>query len=150
MTVRVLRYSVGNEHNPGDPWGRSELTIQPDGSASLEHHFSRAPRVDAWTGQVDPGALAALWAGLARAGFPATSRSTFTAGASLRRLTVETDGQAESAIVDWHEAPKLPGYAEAFDVLDGVIRQLSGDSVPYPTTQPTIVSGVTSAPAPPR
>jgi hypothetical protein len=142
MTDRVLRYSVGNEHNPGDPWGRSELTIEPDGTAVLEHHFSRRAEVGQWTGQVDPVALEALWAGLERAGFPATSRSTFLPGSSLRQLTVEADGQAESAIVDWHDAPKLPGYAEAFDVLDGVIRQLSGDSVPYPTTQPPIVHSI--------
>jgi len=30
------------------------------------------------------------------------------------------------AVLDWHEAPSLPGYAEAFDVLGAIIRQLSG------------------------
>jgi len=36
MTVRVLRYSVGNEHDPGDPWGRSELVIDQDGTARMD------------------------------------------------------------------------------------------------------------------
>ena len=39
-------------------------------------------------------------------------------------------------------APELPGYAEAFDVLDGVIRQLSGEDVSYPTKQQKIVRNI--------
>jgi len=62
----------------------------------------------------------------------------------LRRLTVETDGTPQHAILDWHRTSSLPGYAEAFDLLDGVIRQLSGDAVPYPTTQPAIVRDIVS------
>jgi hypothetical protein len=139
---KVLRYSVGNEHNPGDPWGRSELVITPDGVARLVHHYSRIARVSAWTARVDPAALDALWAALDQAGFPATPTATFVPGASLRRLVVEADGQSGQAIVDWHQAASLPGYGQAFDVLDGVVRQMSGDSVPYPTKQPTIVHDI--------
>jgi hypothetical protein len=29
-----------------------------------------------------------------------------------------------------------------FDVLDGMVRQLSGDAVPYPTTNPVVVSDI--------
>jgi hypothetical protein len=36
----------------------------------------------------------------------------------------------------------MPGYAEAFDLLDAVIRQLSGDTVRYPTTRGQIVYGI--------
>ena len=64
------------------------------------------------------------------------------AGATLRTLTVEHDVAVQRALVDWHQALSLAGYAEAFDVLDGVVRQLSGGSVPYPTTQPAIVSDI--------
>jgi hypothetical protein len=45
----------------------------------------------------------------------------------------------QQVIIGYHDAPKLPGYAEAFDLLDAVARQLSGDAVPYPTNQPAIV-----------
>ena len=139
MTMRVLRYSVGNEHNPGDPWGRSELVIQHDGTARLDHHFSRVNTVGAWTGRVDAAALAALWSALERAGFPTAPSTPFVPGAAPRRLTVEGDGASQQAMVGYHEAAKLPGYAEAFDLLDAIARQLSGDAVPYPTAQPTIV-----------
>ncbi len=137
--ARQLRYKVGNENNPGDPWGRSELTVDPAGVARLEHHFSRGRGTGAWTGLVDPAALDAIWQALDRAGFPAVPREPFVAGATVRVLAVEEDGAYRSAMVDWHKASKLPGYAEAFDILDAVIRQLSGDTVRYPTKQPTIV-----------
>lgn len=142
MTMRLLRYSIGNENNPGDPWGRSELVIQPDGTTRLDHHFSRLPKVGAWSGQVDPAALDALWGALERAGFPAAPTAPPVPGATLRRLTVETDGVSEWTFIDWRTTSSLPGYAEAFDILDAVIRQLSGDCVPYPTTQPAIVSDI--------
>jgi hypothetical protein len=129
MTVRLLRYSVGNEHNPGDPWGRSELVVHPDGTARLDHHFSRSGGAGSWTGQVDPAALEVVWRGLDRAGFPAAPDAPFVAGATVRHLTVETDGGPQGTMVDWHKASSLPGYAEAFDVLDAVIRQLSGGTV---------------------
>jgi hypothetical protein len=61
------------------------------------------------------------------------------AGATLRQLTAEIGGTRRTALVDWHIAPALPGYGEAFDLLDDIIRQLSGDSVPYPSAQPLIV-----------
>jgi hypothetical protein len=148
MTMRRILYSVGNENNPGNPFGRSELVIEPDGVARLEHHFSRVRRVDGWTGRVDAVALGGVWAGLDQAGFPATPTSPFPPGSTLRSLTVETDGVRQQTTVDWHGAPKLPGYAEVFDVLDGVIRQLSGDSVQYPSKQPPIVTDIKAVPEP--
>ncbi|HEX6872909.1 MAG TPA: hypothetical protein VF163_17570 [Micromonosporaceae bacterium] len=141
----MLRYSVGNEHNPGDPFGRSELVIQPDGAARLDHYFSRVASAGAWTGQVDLSALDALCRALDSAGFPAAPSTAPVAGATLRRLCIEVDGAAEHVAIDWHQASKLPGYAEVCDILDGVIRQLSAGAVSYPTSQPVIVSGVASA-----
>jgi hypothetical protein len=146
MSVRWVRYAVGNENNPGDPFGRSELVIEPDGTARLVHHFSRVRTVGAWTGRVDPAALDGFQVALERAGFPATPTSQFVAGATLRSLTVEVDGTSQQAIGDWHGSSKLPGYAEAFDVLDGIIRQLSGDTVRYPTKQPPIVNDIRAIP----
>jgi len=142
MTGRTLRYSVGNENNPTDPWGRSELVIQPNGAARLDHHFSRLRTVGGWTGNVDAAALDGVWAGLERAGFPVVPSTRLVADGTLRRLIVEADGTARQAYVDWHRTASLPGYAEAFDVLDGVIRQLSGGTVKYPTTQPPIVRDI--------
>jgi hypothetical protein len=148
MTMRLVRYSVGNENNPGNPWGRSELVIEPDGTVRLEHFFSRIQRVGRWSGRIDAGALGGFWAALDQAGFPAAPNTPFAPGSSLRQLTVEADGTSARVLVDWHGSAKLPGYAEAFDVLDGVVRQLSGDSVPYPTKQGPIVRDIVEVSAP--
>jgi hypothetical protein len=37
--------------------------------------------------------------------------------------------------------PMLPGYAEAFDLIDAVIRQLSEAAVNYPTKRGPVVHG---------
>ncbi len=145
--MRVLRYSVGNENDPGDPWGRSQLVIQHDGTARLDHYFSRVRTVGAWTGRVDVAALDALWSALKQAGFPAAPTAPHTAGASPRRLVVESDGVSEQAMVGYHQANSLTGYAEAFDLLDAIIRQLSDNTLTYPTSQPTIVRDAMEAPS---
>lgn len=146
MAARTIRYHVGNEHSPTDPWGRSELVIQADGTARLDHVFSRSMAAAAWTGRVDASALEELWAALATAGFPEVPAiPMLPPDSTVRRLTVEADDISAEALVSWHQAPSLPGYAEAFDVIDGVIRQLSGDTVTYPTSQPQIVRGVARA-----
>jgi hypothetical protein len=142
MAWLTIRYSAGNEHNPGDPWGRSELVIHADGSARLDHYFSRGRKPRAWTGRVDATVPGELLAALDRAGFPVLPpMGPLPPGAALRRLTVEADGAAEQVLVSWHRTSSLPGYAEAFDLIDAVIRQLSGDAVPYPTQRGPVVHG---------
>jgi uncharacterized protein YjbI with pentapeptide repeats len=145
MTERTIRYRAGNEHNPSDPFGRSELVLHADGRARLDHHFSRQRRTAAWTGQVDPAAVGALFAALDEAGFPAAPGpgGGLPPDSTIRTLIVEADGDARQVALAWHQAPAQPGYGVAFDILDGVIRQLSGADVPYRTTQPSIVTGIT-------
>ena len=143
MTGDTIRYSTGSEHSPADPWGRSELVIEPGGRARLDHYFSRGRPARAWTGQVVPAALIALEAALHEAGFPAVpGPGLLPPDATVRRLAVEAGGAARQVSLGWHQAPSLAGYATAFDILDGVIRQLSGETVPYPSAQPQIVRDI--------
>src|SRR5215467_9927890 len=100
MTARVLRYSVGNEHNPANPWGRSELTVHGDGRVVLEQHHSRRPGTSTWAGQVDQQGLSALWAALHEAGFPSPPAAAAVLPDSvIRQLTVEEDGGAETVLL---------------------------------------------------
>ena len=149
MTGGVLHYSVGNEHNPGNPFGRSDLRLDPDGTVRVDHVSSRSHTVGAWTGRVEATAVDALWTSLTRAGFPNTPSAALMPGATLRRLTVESDGTAQVAVLDWHKASSLPGYAEVFDALDGIIRQVSNETVPYPTSRPALVYDITAVPPEP-
>jgi hypothetical protein len=147
MADRTIYYRVGNEHSPTDPWGRSELVIRPDGTARLDHFFSRprspGPARRSWTGQVTPAALEQLWAQLAQAGFPAPpAEQPLPPDSTIRTLEIEADGTSAQVFLSWHRTASLPGYAEAFDIIDGVIRQLSQDTVEYPTKQPQITRDV--------
>ena len=134
MTTRTLRYSVGNENSPTDPWGRSELVIRPDGSTRLDHHFSRFGGDRGWTGVVTAPVLEALWAALDGSGFPAAPAGPFVPDSTLARLAVDDT----SALV----IASASGYAALFDVLNGVIRDLSGGAVPYPSRQGVTVTDV--------
>ncbi len=137
MLAGLLTYRVGNENDPTDPWGRSELFVDPDGSVWLEHHFSRRRGPGNWFGRVDSGLLDALSDALDVAGFGLTAapQPPLVPDATIRMLTVTADGTEHAATVAWHRAATLPGYAEAFDLLDGLVRQLSGEAVRYPTSQ---------------
>lgn len=130
MTPRTLRYSAGNEHSPTDPWGRSELVIQPDGRARLDHHYPRERGTRVWVGRVDAAALDALWAALAQSGFPAAPRPQLVPDATVRQLTVGAGQVPEQVILEYSQAGSLPGYAEAFGILDRVIGELSGGAAP--------------------
>jgi hypothetical protein len=142
VTRPTIRYRVGNEHNPADPWGRSELVIHPDGSARLDHHFSMGGESRAWFGQVDVAALDELLAALEQAGFPPFAPAVpFPPDTTLRWLAVEADGAVRQGLINWDDPAPQPGYAVAFDLIDAVIRQLSGDAVDYPTKRGTVVHG---------
>jgi len=146
MVARGLSYRVGNENSPADPWGRSDLVVLADGSARLDHHFSRRRGSRSWTGQVAGSALDQIWAALDRAGFPERpDLGAVPADAAMCRLSVEGEGTARRMFLARHHAAKLPGYAEAFDLLDAAIRQLSQDTVIYPAVREPIVADVRPA-----
>ena len=146
MAERTIRYRTGNEYNPSDPFGRSELVLHADGRARLDHYFSRQSRTGAWTGQVDAAAVDALFAALREAGFPAPAGpgGALPPGAALRTLIIEADGVSEEISLAWHQRAAQPGYGVAFDIIDGVITQLSGADVPYRSSQPLIVTVITA------
>src|ERR1700759_781432 len=100
----TIRYRTGNEHNPSDPFGRSELVLHADGSARLDHYFSRKRGTGAWTGQVDAAAGDALFAALEEAGFPAPAApgGALPPDSALRTLTVEAGGASQEVSLAGH------------------------------------------------
>ena len=138
----TIRYTAGNEHNPADPWGRSELVIYPDGSARLDHHFSRSRPPRAWAGYVDRAAHDELLAAVEQEGWPPPAAAGAVPPDSTPRwLALEADGAVRHGLVGWNKPAMRPGYAVAFDLIDAVIRQLSGEAVKYPTTRGPLVRG---------
>lgn len=136
--VRIT-YAAGNEHSPTDPFGRTELVIHPDGTARLDHH--QIGRHRAWTGVVDTAVLRRLLAGLERAGHPEYDPRPIPPDTTMRSLVTQRAGALESASIPWHAAAELPGYAEAFEILDSLVLQMSGESVrAAPATLPPAVT----------
>jgi hypothetical protein len=131
-------YATGLENAPSDPFGRTELAIEPDGAARLDHRHVGRHR--AWTARVDPQVLERLQATLERAGFPNVASHPVPAGAAIRTLVAERHGVREGVHVAWHAAKDLPGYDEAFAILDSLVRQMSEDTVKAaPDTLPPAV-----------
>jgi hypothetical protein len=96
-----------------DTLGRTDLTIEPDGTARLEHH--RRDGSATFSGHAD---LARLEAALARAGFPrAPEQRPIVPDSRLLTLTV---GDA------WIHVPAydLAGYGEVFALLDALVDDL--------------------------
>ncbi|HUJ62873.1 MAG TPA: hypothetical protein VLX92_30430 [Kofleriaceae bacterium] len=137
MRRSAIGYRVGNEHNPGDPFGRSELVIAGDGEARLDHH-GRGSGHRAWTGRIDPAALDRLWIALELARFPVAPGDDITPGAAIRELRVDD----QVVLIEWHTGAKLAGYRDAFGLLDAIVRQLSEDTVRATPPGPVIVSAI--------
>lgn len=137
-----LRYGVGNEHSPTDPFGRTVLLIAPDGEARLDH-FTRAGHA-AWTGTVPAEVLARLWAAVDEDGFFDLPRRPAPAGSATRSLTVgDAAPDARSMFVPYHAIGDRPAHAIAFPLLDAIIRQLGEDTIQaVPATDEVLVRDV--------
>lgn len=119
----MIDYTIGNEHDPGDPFGRIVLHFDLDGSAKLEH-VSRTG-TNAWAGQVDGAAIERFMAALDTAGFPAVPDHSVIPGSAMRRLTVEMEGETQGVMMPESLGNELDGYREAFAILDSIAVQLS-------------------------
>jgi hypothetical protein len=137
-TARIA-YTAGDEHSPTNPWGRTYLSIEPDGIARLEQRHLGRHR--AWTGRVDVATVTRLHDALASVGFPEVPPHPVPGGAAIRTLALIEGDHRRAALVAWHAAKKLPGYAEVFEVLDSIVRQLSEDSLQLgPNKLPPVVT----------
>jgi len=122
-----ISYSIGNEHNPADPFGRCRLVIETDSRARLDK-FTRSGRF-AWTGTVKASALDSFWSALERAKFPSFPRTNVPAGGAMHALSIGPGpATAQSACIYIGASAALPGYCEAFTIIDAIIRQMSDES----------------------
>ena len=122
-----IAYGVGNEHDPGDPYGRNELVIEVDGRARLDH-YTRGGH-SAWAGKVGSHDLDGIWGALEQAGFPLVPKHFVPPGSTIRSLSVGVGAERQSAYVTWDATPTLPGYNAAFGILDSIVRQLRDEAV---------------------
>jgi hypothetical protein len=121
-----LTYSIGNEHNPANPFGRSILVVEPDGAARLDQY--RLGQHDCWSGIAPHQILEQLWAALDQAGFPVVvSPERLLPDTSMCSIAVRgPDGSEAVAQLEFHAAQKLPGYSEAVRLLETIGRMIRG------------------------
>lgn len=139
-----LRYEIGLEHSPTDPWGRVLLEIDGQGRAKIDNRGARHPP-RAWRGQVAPEALALLLASLGEAGFPdcpapdGPLRPDMTIGV----ITLTADHVTRRVAVEPGHARNLVGYRDAFVILGSLVHQLTqGVIAQGPNELPPSVSDV--------
>ena len=128
-----LEYCAGSDTSPGDPFGRFEMLIEADGRISLVHHGRT------WTATVDRAALEMVWAALERGGFPTIPQHRIPGGSALRTLTAHRGETTSGGHIAYNAADKLPGYSEAFPILDSIVRQIVPDAIDAGTNHPAAV-----------
>lgn len=116
--------TIGNEFNPGDPFGRVVLTIDDQHRVTLEHHSRQGSAT--YTAELGAGVLDEIRRALAAGGFPHVPEHRVPAGAAIRRLELVIDGEPVSASVYDDFGRQLAGYRDAFAILDSLTLQLTG------------------------
>jgi hypothetical protein len=119
-----ISYSLGNENNPGDPFGRHRLVIEVDGRARLDHFGGKIGR-GAWVGTVKASALDALWGALERSAFPKFPMVMIPAGGACHDLYIGAGPASGHSVFLYIYAPATPGYSDAFEIIAAIIRQMS-------------------------
>lgn len=124
MTRERIWYSFGNEHNPGDPFGRDSLVIEVDGRVRLDHFGGKIGR-GRWTGTVVAPALDSFWSAIERSSFPEFPRLPVPAGGACYSLGVGAGYASKQSVSIYQGHASLPGYGEAFTILAAIVRQMS-------------------------
>ena len=122
--------TIGNEHNPTDPFGRIVLTIDEDDHGRVEHFPGYGGGGGTWTGDVPPGFVDELRAELDRGGDPDALRQPIPPDGTIRQIEIVTDDVPRSWMFYDGFARKLDGYKEACALLDGLAHRLSGGVYP--------------------
>jgi len=120
-----LQYQAGNEYSPFDTFGRFVLELDSGGAVRVTHH-RRVGTPRRWTADAGTGVVERVLAALGRAGFPAwPDLPPPLPDTTIRSLTVD-GGPTGGVMLPWDAVAGLPGYAEAFELLDGLVAQLTG------------------------
>ncbi len=108
---------------PGDPPGRFELTLWPDGGVRLEHR--QAPGVRAWGARVEQAVWPRLLDAIQRSGQAALQAEPIIPRTGRRELVLDPLGHLAVEFGDSVDA----GLGEALRILDALVRQVSGGAV---------------------
>lgn len=124
--VATLTYTSGSEWSPTDPFGRCVLVIRADGGARLDR--TQRGQTGAWQGRVPSAILGEVLLDLFRAGFPEVAAYLIPPGSTRYDIQLRS-GTTQTATIHSYVSRQMPGYREAIQLLDGIVRQLSLDVI---------------------
>ena len=123
----TLTYTSGSEWSPEDRFGRCVLVIRADGGARLDRN--QRGQASAWQGRVPPAILGEVLLDLFRAGFPEVPHSMIPPGSGRYDIQLRSGPTRQTATVHGYVYRQMPGYREAIELLDAIVRQLSLDAI---------------------
>jgi hypothetical protein len=120
----LITYESGNESSPTNPFGRNVLVLRGNGRVRVDN-YRMGGQQRAWEAWVEESAFEQILEALRAARFPLVPPHPIPAGSRIRSLAVyRGDARTQAAPIGWHS--ELPGYKDAFRILDSLVRQASG------------------------
>ena len=138
--ARRIRYDTGNPEAPDDPFGRILLILDRTGLAKLGNWHRGG--TDAWSGIVTLEVMDEVLRHLAAGGFPDWRPRSITPGATY---TLSVDADRSYSMMDSAHSSN-PEFKVALELLNGVVRQLSGDAIPIGRLERKVVLSRHSVP----
>lgn len=123
--VRLI-YESGNEHDGFDRLGLVVLELASHGAARVRNRQDGGLIERTWETTVEPALVEQVLASLTAGGFPAVPDHEIAAGARLREIAVErAGGTLSTPPIEWDLALGMPGYGDAFRLLDSLVFEAS-------------------------
>lgn len=121
-----LFYQSGNEHDMGDVFGLIVLAIDDDFQLTVDQRARNRLIVNHWKGATDRAVVERLLDHLRIAGYPKVPDHRIPSGARLRSIAIESGGESSHTYpTEWKAAKNMPGYGEAYRLLDSMIVQVT-------------------------
>lgn len=124
-----LVYTFGDAYDPGNRHGSVVLQLFGDGRALLDNAFGGA-FTKSWEGLVERPTLERVIAQLDGASFPRVADHPIPIGSTLRVILIQSGAEEmHNAPIAWAAGAEMPGYREAFAILDSLVAELSGGAI---------------------
>lgn len=124
-----LVYTFGDAYDPGNRHGSVVLQLFGDGRALLDNAFGGA-FTKSWEGLVERPTLERILAQLDGASFPRVADHPIPIGSTLRVILIQSGAEEmHNAPIAWAAGAEMPGYREAFAILDSLAAELSGGAI---------------------
>jgi hypothetical protein len=124
-----LAYTFGDAYNPGNRHGSVVVQLFGDGRVLLDNAFGGA-FTKSWEGVIERTTIERILAHLDAAGFPRVENHSIAPGSSLRVILVQSgDAEMHNPPIAWSAAAAMKGYADAFQILDGLCAELSEGAI---------------------